>query len=70
MALLELVETVESGDFICFGKGWIVEHCVAKIFDSATVSEDGLADVDDFRCALAYGVYTQKLAGIAVKEKL
>ena len=40
------VVTVERGDLIGLGKGWIVEYGVDEVVQTATESHNGLTDVD------------------------
>src|SRR5580698_956801 len=67
---LELVHTVERRHFVSFGERRVIEYRVAEILHSAAEIQHGLADVNDFRGALADGVDAEQLLRIAVEEQL
>lgn len=50
---LELIQPIQSGHFVGFRQGGVVEHRVAEILERATQCEHGLADMDDFGSAIA-----------------
>ena len=50
---LKFVQAVECGDFVGFSERRIVEDSIAEIVNFAAVIKNGLADVNDFRGALA-----------------
>lgn len=46
---LELVQSVQGRDLVCFRQRRIVEHGIAEIFDGPTHRQNSLPDVHDLR---------------------
>jgi hypothetical protein len=56
---LELVQSVERGYFVGFRQSGIVENRITEILDVRSQCENDLADVNDFRRPIAYGMHSQ-----------
>src|SRR5271165_179793 len=66
---LELVQSVEGGNFVGFGKSGVIEDGVAEILDRSTHGQDSLADVHDFGGAVANDVNAQQFKGLGVEDQ-
>lgn len=68
--LREAVERGQGGHLVALGESRIVEDAIDKIVELAAMGHNRLADVHQFRRALADDVHAQKLPRLAVKEQL
>ena len=68
--LFQPVEAVEGGRLVAFGQRRIVEQRIHEVIDGALVGHNGLADMDQVRCALAEDADPEDLAGLDVEHDL
>src|SRR6266581_4080513 len=67
---IETADAVEGGRFVAFGEGWVIEDRVDEVVNGTAKDHDRLADVDQFRRALAKDVNAEDLARIAMEDEL
>jgi len=67
---LELVQSVERGDFVGFRQSGIVENRITEILDTRSQGENDLADVNDFRRPIANGMHSEQFERIRVEDQL
>jgi hypothetical protein len=64
----QLVQTIESGRFVAFGQGRIVEHGIYEIVDFAFQDEDRLANMQKLGSALTNNMDAKHVERITVKD--